>query len=360
MITPSIRNILVPVDFSRMSNQAIGRATRLSERFGATVHLAHIRDFDYPAGFLVGPVPLPDWQITIPKNAGRTLMGRLRALATRSGLLPANCHVQTGAPVFDELCRLALEIRADLIIMPTHGHTGLKHMLLGSTAERVVQHSPVPVFVTRGRGLKMTKVLVPVDFSGCSLEALRYAIQFAEAFGTKMIVLHVVDFGYAQSSNGYAISDLSKLTEAARQSATAQMSEFVRAANFGQTRFETVIRMGPPVEEICGFAQEEEVDLIITATHSRTGFRHALIGSVAERIVRHTDRSVLVVPSRPKVRLAQLTHATRPARIPRGLPRGKRLNGNRTAHAKKKDRKTDMHASPERRRTNKFRESHSR
>ena len=121
--------------------------------------------------------------------------------------------------------------------------------------------------------------------------------------------------------------------------------------------------------DICAFAKDHDVDLIITSTHGLTGFQHVLIGSIAEKVVRHAPCSVLVVPSHPKIRLANLAKRRRPQdaeitssprRIrpvadqpqPRKSPREKALT--------KKDRKLAAHAFPERRKTNKFRESHFR
>ena len=84
------------------------------------------------------------------------------------------------------------------------------------------------------------------------------------------------------------------------------MREFVRSVNFGAVKFETAFTDGSPVIDICAFAKNHDVDLIITSTHGFTGFTHVLIGSIAEQVVRHAPCSVLVVPSHPHVRAANL------------------------------------------------------
>jgi hypothetical protein len=76
--------------------------------------------------------------------------------------------------------------------------------------------------------------------------------------------------------------------------------------NFGAVKFETAFTDGSPVIDICAFAKNHDVDLIITSTHGFTGFTHVLTGSIAERVVRHAPCSVLVVPSHPHVRAANL------------------------------------------------------
>src|SRR4029453_8344548 len=149
-------------------------------------------------------------------------------------------HLRTGAAPFHEICKLAQEIPADLIVMPTHGYTGLKHVFLGSTAERVVQHSPCPVFVVREKkrrsksgALRSIKtILVPVDFSDCSRHGLQYAIEFANEFGARIILLHSTDLGYIYSSDGIMLYDVRGLQDAARESSERQMRELMRTVKF--------------------------------------------------------------------------------------------------------------------------------
>jgi len=359
MKTQNVRNILVPIDFSKMSIQAIETAKRLAQRFGATVHLAHVRQFYYSAGF-TAPMPsvVPFSVVTNDQEAEKTTSRQLNALAAKHGLSRATCHLLSGAPAFDEICRLAQEIPADLIVMPTHGHAGLKHVLLGSTAERIVQHSPCPVLVTRGAPHGIHKILVPVDFSSCSLEGLKYAIEFTGRVA-KVIVFHAVYPGYAYTADGYAMCDFTVVTDALRKDAERQMREFLRAARFRSVKFEAVTRVGPPVDEICAFAQAEDVDLIITATHGRTGFKHVLIGSIAERVVRHAPCAVLVVPSHPGVRaLAVKSSKVGRKKSVRHSSKTRPLEEEpeETAQLTRRSRKLKAHAFPERRKTNRFRE----
>jgi nucleotide-binding universal stress UspA family protein len=366
----NVRNILVPIDFSTMSIQAIETAKRLAQRFGATVHLAHVRQFYYPAGF-TAPMPpvVPFSVVSYDQEAEKTTARQLNALTAKHGLSRATCHLLSGAPAFDEICRLAQEIPADLIVMPTHGRTGLKHVFLGSTAERVVQHSPCPVFVARRKAqpsknvsrFTLNTILVPIDFSDFSLEGLNYAIWFADKFAANIFLLNAVHFGYAYTSDGHGMYDLSALQEPVRQGAEEQMRGVVRRAKFGGIKFDTKVKVGVPFDVICTVAQENNIDLIITATHGRTGFKHVLIGSTAEQVVRHAPCPVLVVPSHPKIRIAKLTRQAE----------RRRKTDDRIANRKAQKyliereqlihryRKLGVHAFPERRKTNKFRESHS-
>jgi nucleotide-binding universal stress UspA family protein len=296
-----------------------------------------------------------------------SILQELHAVARKCCVSSANCHLLTGAPPFDEICRLAQTVPADLIIMPTHGRTGLRHVFLGSTAERIVQHSPCPVFVVRkknqrpktGSSLSIRTILVPVDFSDRSRDGLRYAIQFADEFGARIVLLHATYLGYIYSSEGTVLYDIPGLQKTARKTAERKMRELVRSINFGGVKFETVLTEGSPVLDICAFAKDHDVDLIITSTHGLTGLKHVLIGSIAEQVVRHAQCSVLVVPSHPHMRAANLAKSagTKMNKVARkgqspNVPRGKAVT--------RKERKLAAQAFPERRKTNKFRESHSR
>jgi hypothetical protein len=169
-------------------------------------------------------------------------------------------------------------------------------------------------------------------------------------------LLQATYLGYIYSSEDTALYDIPSLQEAARKNAERQMRKLVRSVPFGRVKFETVFTEGPPVLDICAFAKDHDIDLIITSTHGLTGLQHVLIGSIAEKVVRHAPCSVLVVPSHPKIRAANLAKSgdrkarTQPKQQPRRPSRGRVFT--------RKDRKLAGHAFPERRKTNKFRESH--
>jgi nucleotide-binding universal stress UspA family protein len=361
-----VRNIVVPIDFSKMSVEAIQIARQLARHFGASIHLALVRHSNYAADF-VAPAPpiIPFSFMTYDQDAEQTALKELKKVAAECGVSSATCDVLSGAPPFDEICRLAQTIPADLVVMPTHGRTGLKHVFLGSTAERTVQHASCPVLVTRGEAAKsrngsergMKTILVPVDFSSCSREGLRYAIAFANEFEAKIILLHATYVGYVYSCEGTAIYDIAGLQKAARKAAERRMRDLVRSLDFGAVKFETAFTDGSPVIDTCEFAKNHDVDLIITSTHGFTGFTHVLIGSVAEQVVRHAPCSVLVVPSHPRVRAANLENSAG-ARLNRITRQPQSPNAPQGKAFTRKERKLATHAFPERRKTNNFRESH--
>lgn len=361
----NIKNILVPIDFSPISIRSISAAEYLAQRFQANIHLANISQDFYPASFFPAPVPIPMPAISYLESVRTDAAQRLQGLAKERGLR-GQCIALSGAPVFDEICRIAQQIPADLIVTSTHGYSGLKHVFLGSTAERLVQHSPCPVLVARETKTKsksgkpgIDRILVPIDFSDCSLAGLKYAIQVADQFAARLTLLHVVNLGAFVAADGYGIYDFS-LYQKASADAGRHIRRFVRKVNFGGTKYETVVECALSADAICSVARDKHVDLIITATHGRTGFKHVLIGSTAEVVVRHAPCPVLVVPSHPQERVKHL--ASR-AKRNRGQLSGKALPAlskrvRTAAWSRKSGHDRLAHPFPERRKTNKFRESH--
>jgi nucleotide-binding universal stress UspA family protein len=141
-----LRRILVPVDFSTSAEKALRYAVSFAQQFDAKITLLHVRPLAYYPSEMGGfPVVVPAAEPPTDK-----IQARLNADASR--LIPQELRdralLRTGT-AFDEICKAARKSRADLIIIATHGHTGLKHVVLGSTAERVVRHAPCPVLVVR-------------------------------------------------------------------------------------------------------------------------------------------------------------------------------------------------------------------
>jgi nucleotide-binding universal stress UspA family protein len=140
-------------------------------------------------------------------------------------------------------------------------------------------------------------ILVPVDFSDCSLSGLRYAVRFAKEVRGRIIVLHVTDLGPVMMTTGYGEYNLPTYMQAARRRCDDEMRNFLKRVNFAGVRVDRLLVAGYCPAAIYEAAAKQDVDLIIISTHGRTGLGRALIGSVAEGTVRHAACPVLVVPS---------------------------------------------------------------
>ncbi|MGH8094078.1 MAG: universal stress protein [Chthoniobacterales bacterium] len=304
-----LQTILVPLDFSDSSMQALKYAIPLAEKFKAAIHLIHVQ---------------PDDELTAISRAGQLMLNCADAIALMQDRLaeiqrahdvqfwPDNCHVPSGRPDH-EICRLAATIKADLIVLSTHGYTGLKHVVLGSTAERVVRFAPCPVLVLRGAkyqatslddsvmtDFKLGRILVPVDFSKCSLAGVRYAARLARSMGASLHLFHAV-YPYAQVIGFDRMSSTSgSLVQIATETAREEMARLKAMTFLQDITCETEVRVGPTADAISNTSGRREIDLLVTSTHGRTGFRRALLGSVAEQVVRYAKCPVITVPSRSR------------------------------------------------------------
>ena len=148
-----------------------------------------------------------------------------------------------------------------------------------------------------GRQRFIRTIIVPVDFSACSLAGLRYAVRFARELGGRIIVLHVTDLGPVMMTTAYGDYDSPTYIEAAEHRCGDQMRDFLRHVDFDGVPVDTSAVAGYCPGAIHEVAARKGADLIVISTHGRTGLRRALIGSVAEGTVRHAICPVLVVPS---------------------------------------------------------------
>lgn len=140
-----LRRILVPIDFSDCSRKALAYAVPFARQFGASLTLLYVVQMNYAVGEF-GAIDFPVPEKEMRANAEREL-AKLVAAAVPVPL-STETLVRVGRPV-QEIVATAKEKEIDLIIISTHGHTGLKHILLGSVTENVVRYAPCPVLTVR-------------------------------------------------------------------------------------------------------------------------------------------------------------------------------------------------------------------
>ncbi len=144
--------------------------------------------------------------------------------------------------------------------------------------------------------LKLTRILVPVDFSECSRKALQYAIPLARQHQAVLILLNVVEAAYAGGE--IAAVDYIQLEAAMKEGAEKKLSEFVVHEIPSDISTQSIVRTGLPSREITELAKTLGIDLIVISTHGRTGLKHVFLGSVTEHVVQRAPCPVFVVRER--------------------------------------------------------------
>jgi nucleotide-binding universal stress UspA family protein len=147
--------------------------------------------------------------------------------------------------------------------------------------------TPSPVF-------RLKKIFVPMDFSNGSKKALQYAIPFARQFGAELILFHVIAPYVPVPGMEPTMGAIPMQEGATEEDAQDRLKELQWLVGV-DVPFTTLTRIGNPFTEIIGMAKVFDVDLIIISTHGRTGLEHILLGSTAEKIVRHSNCPVLIV-----------------------------------------------------------------
>jgi universal stress protein A len=147
---------------------------------------------------------------------------------------------------------------------------------------------------------QLRRILVPLDFSSTATKALQYALPFATAFNAELVLLHVtqtvsmpVEFGYVPPESAIGEQQLLESTRKA-------LNDLCAREIGTRAHYQVQVREGVPWLEVAEAARELDADLIIVATHGWTGLKHVVLGSVAERVVRHAPCPVLVVRERER------------------------------------------------------------
>lgn len=139
------------------------------------------------------------------------------------------------------------------------------------------------------------------------MKGLAHATALAGDFRAKLILLHSIALQYYVATDVYARYDFPLLMEQVEKAAQEQMRDLVQRGNWNGIEVETSLQIGHAGQQICAEASDRKADLIVISTHGRTGFKHVLLGSTAEYVVRHASCPVWVVPSRERLPKTGLT-----------------------------------------------------
>lgn len=320
-----LSQILCPTDFSALSFEALRIAGQFAARFQARLDVLHIVEPDQPINSLVlshreaintASQNSADKQTT-PATASRKLHSVIAKNVAMPQVVIPRSLTRMGKPSH-EIVTTAQEEGSDLIVMGTHGVTGWRHMIIGSVAETVVRTAPCPVLTIRETREESDfcveeprKILCSTDFSEASYEGVDFAGDLARKFGAELILMHALEpfTGYSGlvlepvEIESFTLADMTQQLQAVLE---------VRAPDGVQTR--PLATWGGAADGIVEAAQKEKADLIVIATHGVTGWRHLLLGSVAETVVRTATCPVLSVPvSRPVTAYAGHNPAATPS-----------------------------------------------
>jgi nucleotide-binding universal stress UspA family protein len=295
------RNVLLPLDGSQVAEQVLPYARSLAETAGLDVELLHavepeiIATYSDPNhGRYVDIV-----ESTLKEEGLKYLHGVGRSFAATSKV---SCATEFGKPA-DVIVSKAAGRPGTLIMMATHGRSGLQRWLLGSVAERVIQMASNPLLLVRASAeTKKTPqafktVIVPLDGSGRAEQALPHAREMARRLDLEILLIRVYTIpvmGF--TAEDYYTPSLEQILEKAKEEARSYIDE--KAAELkqeGLRRVSSRFLEGDSADQIIDLAKKTPGSLIAMSTHGRSGIERLVLGSVTSRVVRHSGEPVLVI-----------------------------------------------------------------
>ena len=295
------RNVMVPVDGSSFSREAVLQGLRLASYYGATLHLVKVARTPMP--------PTVPVSVAInPAAAGDANARDLASLYALAAECRANSNVVVKAslengPIVDCLVSYAHRARVDLIVMRTHARRGLARVWFGSVTDGLIRDSAIPVLVVRppsvntalNKGVGMMRVLVPLDGSALAEQALEPALALARADGGSITLLRIVT-AWKEPQPGILASTLGPASAVEVSEAQRYLDSVLSWPDVGSIPVKRrVVISSDPATAILQMSDDIEADVIALATRGYGAIKRAAAGSVSDQVMRTSGVSVLVV-----------------------------------------------------------------
>lgn len=295
--------VLVPLDGSNLAESALSAAAEMSRRLGAGVTLYHALERGAP------PTVHGDRHLTIPAEVESYLAG-VAAWFGERGVTAATRFDADPGDVASRIAAAASRDGADLVVLCTHGSGGLRGLLYGRVAQQVLQRGTVPVLLVppspagRGQTFRCRRILVTLDGSQTAEVAIPAAAAIAAGFEADMVLGMVVPTVETVSGERSAATRLMPTAAAAVLNAEAADAVEYLQTTAGPLltrglQVQTSVERGEPVRTLLDVAAARDADLIVMATHGRSGVGAVWAGSVAQRIIAQSTRPVLLVRIAP-------------------------------------------------------------
>jgi nucleotide-binding universal stress UspA family protein len=289
----TFKKLLCAVDFSETSIAAVRAAAKLARRFDAELVLAHSLYIQIVAA----DIPYPDDLVKRMRHEATQGLAAAVRDAADAGAKRVSSKLVTGVPWMEIVGLAEGDPEIDLVVVGTHGRTGLRRFFLGSVAEKVARHAPCSVLAIHTGDIAdaFRRVLCPVDFSESSRLAVEVGAKLVTPDG-KLLLMHAIDAPTNYAGEPYAqpfLEDLDKRASAKLHGWAGELAKLTSAT------VDTRTRLGSPWAQAIALLEDDHgFDLVTIGSRGRTGIARFLLGSVAEKVVRHARCPVLVSRTR--------------------------------------------------------------
>jgi nucleotide-binding universal stress UspA family protein len=303
----TLQRILCPIDFSESSRQALKYSIALSAWYEAPLTVLHVC-VDLPVFEMASPFGHSAATAVVPEEsqlAERRAAVR-RFVTSEVSDDEIDIVVREGTDAKAEILEEAAAENASLIVMGTHGRSGIDHLLLGSITEKVLRKSPCPVLavpphaaaVACGVSPVFKRIVCAIDFSTGSLLALNVALALAQEADARLTLLHAIEFPLALREVVFSTdADVDRLHAAAEAEYLRRLRALVPAQARIYCTVTTQVNEGKPAREIERVAAAEQADLIVMGVQGRGAVDLMVFGSNTNAVIRSAACPVLVVPT---------------------------------------------------------------
>jgi nucleotide-binding universal stress UspA family protein len=283
------KKILVATDFSELGRAAVTAALELARAWNARVDVLHV--------FTLSAQPDASGytakQMKQHEDNARADLSRVADEVAAAGQL-GEALLRMG-PAADGVLLAADERAADLIVVGSHGRSGLARLVLGSTAENVLRRAKVPVLIVKqGQEVPTRAIGVAVDLSVESAHVVATGFELAQALGGRVHLLHAYAAVVVPNEFGAGNIPHERLHDRARESVLDLAAPYQRLPTMGKC----VVELGDPTTVILELTEDLELDLLVLGTEGRHGLSRMVVGSVAESVLRQTRVPVLIAKHR--------------------------------------------------------------
>lgn len=294
-----IARVLCPVDFTPVSSVALDHAAALARWYEAELHVLHV--FQPPVA-LVRTFPQFAGDV-LESGARHELLGRLEQLAApvRTGGRTVRTSLREGH-VATEINALAHELSADLLVMGTHGRSGVPRLVLGSVTEKLLRIAPCPVLTVppaagepAADGPRFHRILCPVDFSEESMLGLQYALSLAQEAGGRVTLLHVLEWFVDDEPGAHEHYRIPEYRRQLEEDARQRLAAAVPASARDWCEATEMVFAGKPYRQIVRQAADRQADVIVIGVRGRGAADVMLFGSTTNAVVREAGCPVLTV-----------------------------------------------------------------
>lgn len=279
----TFEHVAVATDFSRVGERAIDVGLELASRASARLSLVHTYD-PLPVGAAAHPAVWCEGG-EVAEGRERDARRSLAVAADRTAYPKVERQLLRHPHVAAGICEFVEAQRPELLVLGTHGRSGLSRFLIGSVAEKVVRHAACPVLVVRAAARLPRRVSVCTDLSPNALAVLEMAALFASLYEPEITLVHVEDARHGALDAETHAEVLAELH--------AQLRQLYLAHLPGPPRV-SILSGSNVTEALAAHAADAATELLVLGTHGESGLERLLIGSVAERVTRHAPCSVLV------------------------------------------------------------------